>query len=148
MLVYHLNILIGLQVIRVTEIFKLTNHLSSKESIGNGIPKGLPLGSLLFIIFLINLCTQVNYAMPLLYADNLKLFDTITCKFGVDNTHQDVTNVGKLCLVKKKNLKLILPQQMLAPLTKTTNSIVIQRLTMGKSITETNSTKELVVYFD
>ena len=86
---------------------KLYGSLSNLESVSIGVPQGSTVGPLMFIIYINDLPGVLDYAKPLMYAD-----DTVIYLSGLNNKEVrknlqcDLNNVEKWCKVNKLSLNI------------------------------------------
>lgn len=66
-------------------------------NVGSGVPQGSHLGPLLFILFINDVCSAIKFSNCLLYADDLKIFNTIHNTQDVINLQLDVNSVAAWC---------------------------------------------------
>lgn len=78
---------------------------SRGQIIPSGVPQGSHLGPLFFLIFIHDLCSKITSSYKL-YADDLKIYKTITSKDDVRILQIDLDNVNKWC---NDNLMLLNP---------------------------------------
>jgi retron-type reverse transcriptase len=125
---------------------KLNGVVSSPAIIRNGIPQGSPLGPLLFNIYVNDLCTTIQYATPILYADDLKLIGRVNNYDENVKMQNDIENVQKWCKVNQ--MKINTKKTILVTYNRKTNYYVSNYTILGNVITKVQSTKDLGVIFD
>ena len=83
---------------------KLSVRIKGIESSWFLAPSGSHLGPLLFLLFINDIIYVLKYANILLYADDIKLFMTISNEKDLLNFQSDLSNVFRLCVINHLRL--------------------------------------------
>jgi hypothetical protein len=121
---------------------RVSGILSSPFAVLSGVPHGSVLGSLLFNIFMNDLCNVIKYSRYLLFADDIRIFRVI-------KSHNDCNRLQSVqgwCTANFMKLKLAKPE--LFPFSRKTNTLICDYKFCQSSITCTDSIKDLGVFID
>lgn len=124
----------------------INNFKSHTYKSTSGVPQGSNLGPLLFLIFFNDVTTVIEHAECLLYADDLKLFQSINSQFNSQELQRDVSNVNRWCRINC--LELNVNKCFIVSFTKNINVINFDYVIEGSIINRKNSIKDLGVIFD
>ncbi|XP_045450173.1 uncharacterized protein LOC123658926 [Melitaea cinxia] len=90
---------------RRTQLVALKGELSSVFTVPSGVPQGSHLGPLFFNIF-VNDLTLCLKSPCLLYADDLKIYQTITCINDAMKLQGDLDTIARWCQVAPNSAKV------------------------------------------
>ena len=79
---------------------------SSLVSVSSGVPQGSILGPLLFVIFINDVHSCFKFCKYLLYADDLKIYHTISNLKDVENFQRDLDSLTQYCTTNKLSLSI------------------------------------------
>ena len=85
---------------------KYGNAISSSISVSSGVPQGSHMGPILFNLFVNDLNTVIVHSSFLMFADDLKLFRTITDSSDALLLQDDLNNVSNWCDINCLHLNL------------------------------------------
>lgn len=94
---------------------------SRKFLISSGVPQGSHLGPLLFVLFINDICSRLQ-SQKLLYADDLKVFRTVSSVIDCLALQQDIDKINEWCVlngmvVNSSKCKVISFTRSVAPIT-------------------------------
>jgi hypothetical protein len=72
----------------------------------SGVPQGSVLGSLLFNIFMNDLCDVINYSRYLLLSDDIKMFRVIKYPNDCNRLQSDIDSVQGWCIANFMRLNI------------------------------------------
>lgn len=112
----------------------------------SGVPQGSILGPLLFVIFINDISSCFNFSKYLLYADDLKIYSTITNASDSINLQADLNNVVAWC--SKNRLKLNINKCFHISYSKSRSITPTSYLIDGEQLTTIGEVSDLGVIFD
>ena len=86
------------------QVIKMQERYSYPISVTSGVPQGSHLGPLLFLLFINDLREVFQHSRFLMYADNLKIFRTISGASDVNLLQSDLTRFEQWCCVNRMRL--------------------------------------------
>ena len=86
------------------QMIRVRDQLSDPVDVTSGVPQGSHLGPLLFIIFINDLKDVFLHNNFLMYADDLKIFRTISSANDVDLMQADLIRFEQWCSVNRMRL--------------------------------------------
>ena len=84
----------------------INGNTSSWAHVTSGVPQGSILGPTLFIMFINDIVSHVKYANISLYADDSKIFHSISSTSDCHQLQSDLCNIVKWCRTWKLNLNI------------------------------------------
>ena len=111
----------------------------------SGVPQGSVLGPLLFIIFINDICQDIQ-SNVLLYADDLKLFASINSEEDCHRLQHDLTKINSWCEINRLPLNISKCNAM--TFTRRSNSINFSYKIGNDMVTRCKQFKDLGVIFD
>ena len=84
----------------------INGHSSTWANVTSGVPQGSILGPALFNMYINDISTCINFSNISLYADDSKLFHTITFMSKCKQLQSDLNSIVKWCNDWKLNLNL------------------------------------------
>lgn len=124
----------------------VNGYKSQYSFITSGVPQGSHLGPLLFIIFINDIKKCFLNSKFLLYADDMKIYHTITCKSDCVRLQQDLNRLKNYVI--ENNLKLNVSKCFKISFTRNRNIFNNTYDVGGENITNVSSVMDLGVTFD
>lgn len=111
--------------------------LSDTAAVTSGVPQGSHLGPLLFILFLNDIYNYISYSKFLLYADDLKIYSSISCNDDHIKLQSDLNQVSNY--FARNRLKLNVSKCHLVRFTRNTVNIFHSSYSINGSPLEMSS---------
>ena len=111
----------------------------------SGVPQGSNLGPLLFLLFINDLCCQIN-CNKLLFADDLKIFNSINSEDDYDSLQADINKLQDWCVLNKLHLNI--SKCKVLSFTNRRTSFVYDYSINGVILSRCTDTKDLGIIFD
>lgn len=111
----------------------------------SGVPQGSNLGPLLFILFINDLLTDLS-CPALAYADDLKIYSSISTHNDVALLQKDLDYIAAWCL--ENNLKLNISKCICVTYTRKSNPIFQNYTVDGTPLNRSDSFQDLGIWFD
>ena len=89
-----------------SQVIRFRDCLSQPIVVSSGVPQGSHLGPLLFCIFINDLADSFRFATPLFFADDLKLFASISSLDDARNLQGDLDRLTDWCIRNRLSLNL------------------------------------------
>jgi len=89
-----------------TQFVQMAGFLSNIINVTSGVPQGSHIGPLLFLIFINDINTNLNYTNCLLYADDMKFFSKISSMMDCLAVQNDLNNISIWCEQNKLHLNV------------------------------------------
>ena len=86
------------------QVIKVQDRLSDSVNVTSGVPQGSHLGPLLFVLFINDHREVFQHSRFLMYADDLKIFRTISGASDVNLLQADLTRFEQWCTVNRMRL--------------------------------------------
>lgn len=129
-----------------SQIVNVNGFMSSSALLTSGIAQGSHLGPLFFIIYINDIKSCFRHSNFLMYADDLKLFSTITSPIDCLNVQHDLTRLLKYCNDNK--LYLNYEKCLHITFTRKKTNILFPYSFETKTIKQVKEIKDLGVLFD
>ena len=88
------------------QMVKLGGVVSDPYGVGSGVPQGSHLGPLLFLLFINDVKNCFHHSQCLLYADDLKIFRTVSVKSDCSLLQNDLQRFYKWCIDNQLELNI------------------------------------------
>lgn len=89
-----------------TQMVKIGGFTSRVIDVTSGVPQGSHLGPMLFILFINDVVNCLTYSDILIYADDIKIFKTISCVKDELNFQSDLNRFSSWCLANNLTLNV------------------------------------------
>ena len=122
-----------------------SGQVSNNFTATSGVPQGSNLGPLLFLLFINDLSDVIDHN-KLLYADDLKIFTSITSFKDCYDLQQDLNELQKWCVNNKLNLNI--NKCRIVTFTKKQSPILFPYSMNATPLTRQSSVRDLGVWFD
>lgn len=86
-----------------SQIVKIRGFVSEPRGVSSGVPQGSHLGPLFFVLFINDLCSSIQSNFKL-FADDLKLYNTIKSSNDTEILQRDINIIDKWCTNNKMTL--------------------------------------------
>jgi hypothetical protein len=120
--------------------------LSLPFTVKSGVPQGSTLGPLLFNIFINDICNTILNSRYLLFADDLKIYRTITNVDDCKLLQHDINSVHNWCLAN--GMKMNIGKTTIISFSRKTNSILFNYTLCNNLVTRSQCIKDLGVLLD
>lgn len=132
-------------VARRNQVVAIRGHLSAPSPVPMGVPQGSHLGPLLFIIFINDIVDYID-SCCLLYADDMKLFRTISDTGDCLALQRDIDAVSEWCT--RNHLDLNISKCFTITFTTRHSATLYNYTIKGQHLKRSEVAKDLGVYFD
>ena len=89
------------------QVIRVWDRLSDPVNATSGVPQGSHLGPLLFLLFINDLNEVFMHSRFLMYADDLKIFRTISGSLDINLLQADLTRFEQWCTVNRMRLNTV-----------------------------------------
>lgn len=127
------------------QLVALKGYLSSPVEVTSGVPQGSHLGPLLFVIFINDLIERLS-CQCLLYADDLKIFNTTSTLNDCQKLQKDLDVVSEWCVANYMHLNI--SKCFIISYSNKRNKITNDYTINGQVLTRSYITKDLGILFD
>lgn len=125
---------------------KVNNVYSEWFDITSGVPQGSQLGPILFLIFINDLVDKLQFSMPLLFADDLKLLFRIESLMDCKNLQKDLDIIVDWC--NRNCMQINVQKCCVITLHRRKNPILHEYFINNVKINRVNTVKDLGIYID
>jgi hypothetical protein len=111
-----------------------------------GVPQGSVLGTLIFNVFMNDLCKYIIHGKLLIFSDDLKIFRVINSPHDCLLLRCDINSVSDWCTANSRRLNIA--KTRVVSYTMKTNFLSYKHQLCHATITRNSSTEDLGVFFD
>lgn len=130
-----------------TQCIRLGSNKSDLITVTSGVPQGSHLGPILFLLFINDIKYYINYSKFLLFADDLKLFSSISSLSNCIELQSDFDGVSAWC--RDNNMLLNIDKCKIITFTKKKSNIIYHPYATNSGVLDrVDQIKDLGVLFD